>query len=132
MIFFTALLIAIVITVLFTLVFKRTGPWSGVWVFFGIIFLSALAAGLWVPAGPVVWDIYWVPIVTVGLVVALIIAAATPARRIDNKPPRTTPEERAENTTEGIEAGEGTVIAFTIFFWFLLAALVAIVLIGLV
>jgi hypothetical protein len=74
-----SLFIAIIITAIFTLFFKNTGPWGGFWIFFVIVFLVAMIAGEWTtPVGPHLYGFYWVPAVFLALVVAFIIAAATP------------------------------------------------------
>lgn len=74
-----SLFIAITITAIFTLFFRNTGPWGGFWIFFLIIFLVAMIAGEWTtPVGPHLYGFYWVPAVFLALVVAFIIAAATP------------------------------------------------------
>lgn len=74
-----ALFYAIVITSIFTLIFRNTGPWKGSWIFFFLIFLIALGAGEWtLPIGPAVWGYYWIPGLIAAIILALLLAAATP------------------------------------------------------
>lgn len=78
-VFIFAIIIAIVVTAIFSYGFKNTGPWGNIWVFFAIIFLVALVAGEWTtPVGPAIYGIYWIPVMFITLVIAFIIAASTP------------------------------------------------------
>ncbi len=83
MIIFIDLLFALVFGLLVTIIiagwFKRRGPWSGIFIFFLIVFLSSWAAGLWfIPFGPSLYGVYWIPFLIGALVVGLILAAAGP------------------------------------------------------
>lgn len=72
----SALLIALVISALFYYAFNATGPWGSFWTFFLVLLLIIWAASLWVhPIGPVFWGIAWIPLLVVGLVFALLLAA---------------------------------------------------------
>ena len=109
-----ALLIGLLLSVLFTLIFDARGPWDIFWVFLLLVVLGSWVGGLWlVPFGPVLFDVAWIPFLLAGLFFALILAAATPpppfSTRTDVTPP----------------AGSGTVLAFSLFFWILLLGLVA-------
>jgi len=60
--------------------------------FFLLVFFAAWAAGIWLGAGPVWWDFYWVPAIIIGVVVALIfIATARPRATIPLCPQRALP-----------------------------------------
>lgn len=108
-----ALVIGLLLTALFALLFNTRGPWEVIWVFLLIIVLGAWVGGLWlVPFGPVLFDVAWVPFLLAGLFFALILAAATP-------PPPT-----AAGTSVS-PAGTEAALAFSIFFWILLLGLVA-------
>jgi len=75
-----ALIIGVVLTFVFALGFRRRGPWASILLFFLVIFLGSWAAGIWVgPLGPALWGVYWLPALMVGLVLALLLAAAFPA-----------------------------------------------------
>lgn len=58
----------------------RTSPVLGrlyLLAFFATVFLATWAAGAWIrPLGPPVWGVYWMSFLFVGLLVALILAAA--------------------------------------------------------
>ncbi len=103
-----ALAVALLLTALFDRGFRNRGPWTSLWVFFLLIFLASWAGGLWVtPVGPPLFGIYWLPFVFVGIIFALLIAAAAPAR-----PPRS----RAE-AIERARAQEEVSEALSVFFW---------------
>lgn len=115
--FLFALLVATLLTALFAGAFRRTGPWGTVLWFFVVVLLAAWAGGVWArPAGPAMVGVYWLPFVTVGLLVALLLAAAAAPR-----PPRT-PQEAAERIPESDEAAAAAV-ALSWFFWILVLAL---------
>lgn len=109
-----AIFLAILITAIFSFGFRNTGPWGSIWIFFAIIFLVALVAGEWAtPVGPAVYGLYWVPIVFITLIVAFIIAAATPTpggmrprryRRFDSGKIRTEDEDDITTDDEGTAA----------------------------
>jgi hypothetical protein len=112
--FIRDVLLALVIALLFTAIFVgrccRRGPWASLWTFFVILFLATWAGGLWItPFGPLIFGIYWMPFLLIGLLVALLLAAAEPVC-----PPRTT-KEAVEQAKEEI-AVERTINAF---FWVL-------------
>jgi len=74
-----ALLIGLLLSVLFTLIFDARGPWDIFWVFLLLVVLGSWVGGLWlVPFGPVLFDVAWIPFLLAGLFFALILAAATP------------------------------------------------------
>lgn len=121
--FIILLLIAIVIGSVFYYGFKRRGPWNLLWVFL-ILFLVAWAGRLWIaPADPVNWGYAWLPVIFWVLLIALLIAAASPGED------RRTAKGNPDNREEVAETGGKTV--FGIFFWLLLLALTTIIIIGL-
>ncbi|MFW5821148.1 MAG: hypothetical protein ACOCWA_07655, partial [Bacteroidota bacterium] len=73
--------ITLLITLAFTYFFRNKGPWGSFWTFFLIILLAVLAADLWIePMGPYYRDVYWLPPVVIGILFALILAAASPGK----------------------------------------------------
>ncbi|MGC9357561.1 MAG: hypothetical protein ACP5GX_06840 [Anaerolineae bacterium] len=120
--FLFALAVALLLTAIFAVLFRTTGPWSSFWIFLAVIFLAAWAGGLWVaPLGPTLLGAYWLPFLLVGLFFALLMAAATPVARA----PRTPREAVAE-----IEAEREAATAFSVFFWILLVGLLIAVILG--
>lgn len=117
--FFWDLLVAIVVgfflAVIFSFVFRRTGPWAGFLSFFLIVFLAAWAGGVWItPIGPAVFGVYWFPFLFVGLLFAFLLAAAIPSR-----PPRSIKEAEKQ-----IEQRETVETVFDVFFWFFIGLLI--------
>lgn len=83
--------------------------------FFLILFLTTWAGGMWLqPVGPVIGEVAWVPFVAVGVLVALVLAAAATPYRTTRPPRRTTSEESTATAAAAV---------FGIFFWFLILAL---------
>jgi amino acid transporter len=113
-----ALVVAFLLTMLFSVLLKHKGPWGGLWVVFIIIFLASWAANLWInPIGPQVLGVSVVPIVIVGIIIAVILAAVSrPETR--NKP--------ANIEAEGQEPPKDAVKAVTVgvFYWALLVILI--------
>ncbi len=74
-----ALGISAILTLLFAFAFRLRGPWGSLWTFFLVLALSIVAADLWLsPVGPYWFEVPWIPMLFVGLVIALILAAASP------------------------------------------------------
>ncbi|MFA5038793.1 MAG: hypothetical protein WC732_03845 [Candidatus Omnitrophota bacterium] len=113
--FLIVLLVTLVLTALFTGGLKRRGPWASSFSFFSILLLSTWGIGLWIiPFGPAFLGVYWLPYLLLGLVLALLLSAATPTR-----PPRNAREAIAQaETSLGIEKN------LDAFFWVLLGILV--------
>ncbi|MBD3379001.1 MAG: hypothetical protein GF408_00870 [Candidatus Omnitrophica bacterium] len=111
---FLFLVIAGFLTILFAGVFRRVGPWESVFAFFIVLFLAIWAISLWLaPAGPVFLGVYWFPVIIIGFILALLLAASAPPR-----PPRTA--EEAVEEAEKEAAAERSIDAL---FWVLLVIL---------
>lgn len=120
--FIFALCMALLFTLIFALVLKRPGPWSTWWAFFLVIFLAAWAGGLWItPAGPVFVGIYWLPIILVAFIFAVLLAAITPPRSRQPKVETISQVQKEESATEK---------EFDVFFWVLLVVLAVVILLG--
>lgn len=115
------LIIAFLITLFFRFLLKVSGPWGSFWAFFIIILLAVIAADIWIsPIGPHFEDLYWVPPIAAGLVIALLLAATTPS-----------PKARSEMTAENKRTKEEAVaVALGTFFWFLIIFLVVLIIAG--
>lgn len=115
--------ISFFITLFFTYLLKRRGPWGSFWSFFAIILLSVLVADAWVgPVGPMFFNhVYWVPPLTVGLLIALLLAATTPS-------PRTRSE--LEFNRKEISENKDTSVALGTFFWFLFVIMLILAIAG--
>lgn len=119
--FVFALAITLLFVILFAIVFRYRGPWNSMLWFFLIVLLATWAGGVWLtPVGPAVRGFYWMPFLMTGLIVSLLLAAATfPAKEestielIDEK------ERRAKRRATGTALG----IAFWVLLMLLLAAI---------
>ncbi|MGE5293567.1 MAG: hypothetical protein ACM3VT_01935 [Solirubrobacterales bacterium] len=117
-----ALAMAVLFTIIFTLGFQRRGPWSSTLLFFIVVFLAAWAGSLWIsPIGPAFAGIYWVPIVAVALLFALMLSTMLPRRPPTQKVETISQVKRDEKVTERV---------FDAFFWMLVVGLAVIILLG--
>jgi hypothetical protein len=128
------IVLALIVAVIFSLLLvaaagrRGPGPWAGFLFFFLVLFLAVWAAGVWLrPIGPVVYGGYWVGALVVGVLIALLLAAAVPPG------PRVTPVE-VETPPEGAPAEtpeeEAVTTALGVFFWILLLGLIAAIVLG--
>ena len=107
---------------------RRIGAWPIFVIFFLPVLLGSWAGALWlVPAGPVLWGVYWVPILCVGLATALILASFIPRGTRSSvdpphpAPPRAAQPENIENTSDRHVAFEvGTIFWVALIFFILL------------
>ena len=112
-----ALFFALILSAIFSLGFSRKGPWESVFLFFLLLFLLSWAGGAWLaPFGPQLWGGYWLPFLLVGVVIALFLAALAPVPR--------EPRERFQEGDEIIQR-EAALTGLGVFFWILMAVLVA-------
>jgi len=109
-----AIVVALLISVIFGLGFRRTGVWPGIFIFFLIIFLFSWAGGVWLaPFGPTLAEVYWLPFLFVGILIALFLAAAVPPERSRRRSIEVPEQEVAEGET-----------MLGVFFWFLIVLLI--------
>lgn len=114
--FFTAL----IVSAIFALGFRRTGPWASFFIFFMLIFLISWAGGVWLtPMGPPLWGAYWLSFLLVGLMGALLLAAAPLGRK------RESTVELVDGKREKKEEKAALMLMGT-FFWVLVLALITV------
>ncbi len=114
--------VALIITLFFTYVLRIKGPWGTFWTFFLIILLAVFAADVWVePMGPYYKDVYWLPPLAVGLIIALLLASTTPSPKTRS---RLAGKEKENNEEESSALALGT------FFWFVLIFMLVLVVLG--
>ena len=82
-----AFVFAALIGLFFSSVFRIKGPWGKLWSFILVLFLIIWASELWVePMGPTLYDVAWIPLLIVGIVTALLLAAVSPRIPRKNTP----------------------------------------------
>ncbi len=119
--FSISLIIALILTGVYTLVRRGAGPKTGlIWLFL-VILLATWAGGMWLrPFGPTLWGIHWPAFVLVGVVIVLFLIVAIPPNA-----PRGRQEtlDMLERIEEKKEIQEVVYITLSIFFWILLSLL---------
>ncbi|KEO74043.1 hypothetical protein [Anditalea andensis] len=121
---FGAIIVALVISSIFYFAVDVRGPWGSFWTFFIIVLLVVWAASLWiVPFGYIYWEIAWIPLFFIGLVIAFLLAALT-----------STPPDKLRSNSKGSDIvntekePERTYAAIGLLFWvFIGLMLVAII-----
>lgn len=112
-------IVALVLTFIFGYLFKIRGPWNSFWTFFLILFLGMWAASLYLtPFGPYWQEVNLVPPLAVGVLIAILLAAAAPSPKA-----RAVLEERKDAANQ---EHPYPVIA-GVFFWIFIAVLIAVI-----
>ena len=101
-----ALLWALALVGIFAIALHQRGPWGNIWSFFLAVFVFAWAAGVWVyPVGPAWWGVSWMPVICIGLLIALLLAAVPsggrPSRRIRGEPVGSAESQETEEVVVG-------------------------------
>lgn len=121
---------AVVVALLFTclfLLFGSRGPWNSAWTLFLVLFLSLWAAGLFIhPMGPVYWGVAWVPLIFIGLLLAILLMAVTPGGRRRRLKDSKIVEVKNPEETDAALAG----ITLGLFFWLLILLFIIAIIIG--
>ncbi len=87
------------------------------WALLVVVFLLTWAGGVWLePFGPPIGKVYWLPFTLIAILVAILLAAVLP--------PRVHTHAQVVEREHEVEVGLG------VFFWTLVAALAAIVVLG--
>lgn len=123
-----ALFLAVVLTLLFSSLFRSSGPWNNFWINAIILFLVLWGVGLWLaPVGPVYYGVAWVDLLVVGLLLALLLAATEEAgrRRYRQYPAGEEVDIVAESKKEA-----GATALFGVFFWIFVVFSLVIILAG--
>jgi len=118
-----AMAIALILVLLFSLVFRYRGPWNSVLLFFVVVLMATWAGGVWLtPVGPAVGGFYWMPFLMAGLIVSLLLAATAIPSKEETTVELVDPKaHRAKRWAAGTALG----IAFWVLMMLLLAAVFA-------
>ena len=116
-----ALFFAALLTAAFFVLFRTRGPWSSLVLFFLVVFLASWAGGVWFyPFGPVLWGTSFLPFLLVGLIIALLLAAAAPTRREESTVELVDREKRHKERASAARA-------LSLFFWVLVGAFLVLI-----
>jgi hypothetical protein len=76
------ILIATLLSFLFSYGFGQRGPWGSIWTFLLILILGIWTVNVWVsPYGPVWYGAAWLDILFIGVLISLVLSVATPSAR---------------------------------------------------
>ena len=115
-------LITILMGSVFFYGFRRPGPWGSWWSYFLVLFLAIFMFSTWIePVGPYWEGVAWVDFAILGLVFALLLAAASPPPIPKDRP--LTPGEKERLT--------GSTAVIGLMFWILIILLLISIPIGL-
>ena len=94
---------------------RRAGVWPIFLFFFLLLLPLTWAGGIWLtPFGPTLWGGYWLPFVATAIIAALVFATLLPPARSPRPP----------GDSDRVEGDAGS-LAIGIFFWVILALLIA-------
>lgn len=132
---FGAIIVALIISSIFYFALRSRGPWGSFWSFFLVIMLAVWAASIWiVPVGYVYWEIAWIPLFFIGLIIGLLLAAVSSSsnknyykgQRGDVLDKAMTSEESRKNA----ELEENTFAAIGILFWLFIGLMILAIIVG--
>ncbi|MGA2090185.1 MAG: hypothetical protein ABSH12_01830 [Endomicrobiales bacterium] len=99
----TALACGFFIVWIVSFVFGTRGPWNSFLWFFLVVSIFAWAGGIWlVPFGPLWRGTSWLPIMLMGILIALLLAAVSPR---NSRKPLTVQESVMANSNKAIVNG---------------------------
>ena len=123
----TALIVALILSGLFAWATQRAGRKTGlIWIVL-LMFFATWAGGVWLkPFGPTLYGVHWLSFLTIGIIVALVLAVLTP-----QPGPRGRHEtlDMLERIEQEKELEKVAYITLSVFFWILLAVLVLVLVI---
>jgi hypothetical protein len=116
-----ALGVALILSAMFAWATQRAGRRTGlIWIFL-LMFFATWAGGAWLkPFGPTLWGVHWLSFLTIGIIVALVLAVLTPQRGPRGRHETLDMLERIEQEKE---LEKIAYITLSVFFWILLAVL---------
>lgn len=129
---FAVLLVTILISTLFFYAFNVKGPWNSFWTFFLVVLLCIWIANLWIqPIGPVYYGIGWITLISVGLLVALLLAAVPRAPHQQDHKIRKQEEARPDPESEKkYQDFNRTTATISGIFWVLMLIMLVVIILG--
>ena len=100
---FAILLVTLLMGGVFYYGFRRPGPWGSWWSYFLVLFLAIFMFSAWIePVGPTYEGVAWADFAVLGLVFALLLAAASPPRIPRDRPLTPAEKERLMGSTAAV------------------------------
>lgn len=130
-----AIIVALIISSIFYFALNSRGPWGSFWSFFLVIMLAVWAASIWiVPVGYVYWEIAWIPLFFIGLIIGLLLAAVSASsgknyyrgQRGDVVDADMAADERQKTS----ETEENTFAAIGVLFWLFIGLMILAIIVG--
>ncbi len=117
--FLLALMLAVFMSIIFFVGFRRRRSKMGFIASFVLLFLLTWAGGIWLtPIGPPLWgEVYWLGFLGVSIVFALVLSAITPHH-----------DEVAGADRDAAQEGLQAAALLGLFYWLLLLVLAAVIL----
>lgn len=122
--FLVTFVFALLLTTIFAVWIGRTRAITDLILFFGVIFLGGWAAAVWIASGPVLFEVSWLPMLTTGVLIAILFLALVPPYA-DNARPMN----RVEAAKARHEARQ-SIESLSMFMWLFYGSLLLIVLLG--
>lgn len=123
-----ALAIGLCVALVWSALFDTHGPWNSFFWFFLVIFLFSWGGGFFIaPFGPMGWGVAWLPLVLMGVFMALLLTAATP-RSARRRTRSTGAKHQGTNAQAKVIKEMEVVVAVDLFFWALIVVLGCLVL----
>jgi hypothetical protein len=129
--FLFAFVLALVIAgILAAALSRSTDQRSEIWplglFFFVLLLFTIWAGGVWIaPVGPELWGVSWVPYVIIGIIVALLLAASVPSQDRWRSAQAAAAAGSGTTTATPAEGEVASAVALSVFFWIVVAALIA-------
>lgn len=125
--FFYILLIAVILSFIFTAGFRNRGPWNNFWILILVLFLGMGAVNVWfAPVGPIWYGVAWLDLLVFGIILALLLGASAEAGQRNNYRLRPTEVDVVAEAKEE----PGAIQLFGFFFWFFMIVIIIAIIIG--
>ncbi len=125
--FFYILLIAVILSFIFTAGLRNRGPWNNFWILVLVLFLGMGALSVWfAPVGPIWYGVAWLDLLIFGIILALLLGASAEAGQRNNYRLRRTEVDVVAEAKEE----PGAIQLFGFFFWLFMVAIIIAIIIG--
>jgi len=117
-----SLIVAVILSFILVVVFRRRLSWTATFWFLVTTFLASWAGSLWLgPMGPSTRGVYWLPPLLVGSTAGLIFLIFAPRRAPTG---RLETLEMLEEIRQTREMEKATKISFSVFLWIIMFTLI--------